>query len=237
MSDANANLRYHNGMCGRYTLRTPANVLVKQFNLPGLVELPERFNIAPTQSVLGVRAGEDEPRAAALFRWGLVPSWAKDPAIGNRMINARAETVASKPAFRAAFKRRRCLILADGFFEWQKQGKTKQPFYMHLDDQQPFAFAGLWERWGKSEEPIDSCTIITTEPSELMRDIHDRMPVILEPADYELWLDPEFENYEYLGSMLRPYLDERLVAEPVSSHVNNPRNDNPQCVEVQPTLF
>ena len=229
-------------MCGRYTLRTPANVLVKQFNLPGLVELPERYNIAPTQSVLGIRAASEEsaklPCEAAMFRWGLVPFWAKDPTVGNRMINARAETVASKPAYRAAFKRRRCLVPADGFFEWQKQGKTKQPFYMHMDDGQPFAFAGLWERWGKEDdESIESCTVITTQPSPLLADIHDRMPVILEPSDYEIWLDPEFENYDYLASMLRPCLDERLIAEPVSTHVNNPRNDSPQCVEVQKTLF
>ncbi|MCG8586183.1 MAG: SOS response-associated peptidase [Pirellulales bacterium] len=231
-------IRYDTDMCGRYTLRTPAHVLVKQFNLPGLVELPERYNIAPTQTVVGVRASEDGSREAATFRWGLVPFWAKDPAIGNRMINARAETVATKPAYRAAFKRRRCLVLADGFYEWQKQGKAKQPFFMHMDDDGPFALAGLWERWGKDDdEAIESCTIITTEPSPLLADIHDRMPVILEESDHELWLDPDFENYEYLGSMLRPFLDERLVAEPVSSHVNNPRNDSPRCVEVQQTLF
>ena len=224
-------------MCGRYTLRTPASVLVRQFLLPGMAEMPDRYNIAPTQSVLGVRSADGAGREAAMFRWGLIPSWAKDPAIGNRMINARAETVASKPAYRSAFKHRRCLVLADGFFEWKKQGAAKQPFFMHLVNNEPFAFAGLWERWGDGDEPIESCTIITTEPSALMSDIHDRMPVILEPSDYELWLDPEFENYDYLGSMLRPYLDERLVAEPVSTHVNNPRNDSPQCVEVQKTLF
>ena len=228
-------------MCGRYTLRTSASALVRQFELPGMAELPQRYNIAPTQSVLGVRSPDgpspdDQSREAAMFRWGLIPSWAKDPAIGNRMINARAETARTKPAYRSAFKRRRCLVLADGFFEWKKQGDSKQPFFIHLADDQPFAFAGLWESWG-DDEPIESCTIITTEPSAIVRDVHDRMPVILDPSDYPLWLDPEFENYDYLGSMLRPWLDERLVVEPVSTRVNNPRNDSPECVEVQQTLF
>ncbi|MFO0898004.1 MAG: SOS response-associated peptidase [Pirellulales bacterium] len=163
-------------MCGRFTLRQVPHEWVKQLALP---IFSPRYNIAPTQQVLAIRQREGI-REAVELRWGLIPSWADDPKIGNRLINARAETVATKPAFRQAYKRRRCLILADGFYEWQKQGKTKQPYFIHRPDDQPFAFAGLWEWWKGNVLEIASCTIITTEANELMRPLHDRMPVILQ---------------------------------------------------------
>ena len=167
-----------------------------------------------------------------MLRWGLIPSWAKDPKIGNQCINAKAETVAEKPSFRAAFKKRRCLVVATGFYEWQVQGRTKQPMWIGLRSKRPFAFAGLWEHWTPAEgEPLVTCTIITTEPNELMRPIHNRMPAILAPTSYDQWLDPAFQHIEPLKALLRPYLSEELTAYPVSTLVNNPRHDAPQCLE------
>ena len=166
------------------------------------------------------------------LRWGLIPSWAKDPKIGYQCINAKAETVAEKPSFRSAFKKRRCLVVATGFYEWQVQGRTKQPMWIGLRSKRPFAFAGLWEHWKPAEEePLETCTIITTEPNELMRPIHNRMPVILAPVSYDQWLDPTFQHIEPLKALLRPYLSEELTAYPVSTFVNNPRHDAPQCLE------
>jgi putative SOS response-associated peptidase YedK len=223
-------------MCGRFTLRTPMNVLVEQFLLETAAEMPLRFNIAPSQQVAAVRrmAGV-EGRRLALLRWGLVPSWAKDPAIGSRMINARAETVAEKPSFRAAFRSRRCLIAADGYYEWRKSGGKKQPHYFRMKDDRPFAFAGLWERWGgegAGGEPLETCTIITTDANELSRPIHDRMPVILREADYDLWLDPDEHDRRRLAPLLVPYESGAMTADPVSTLVNNPRNDEPRCIQI-----
>ncbi|MEQ8787488.1 MAG: SOS response-associated peptidase [Pirellulaceae bacterium] len=228
-------------MCGRFTLRTPAGVLVEQFRLESAPELAPRYNIAPTQDVAVVRNEHDTAqddaarRELVLMHWGLVPSWSKDPKQGARMINARGETAAEKPSFRAAFKRRRCLVLADGYYEWQKTGgKHKQPFLIHRDDGAAFAFAGLWERWkGDDGPPLESCTIITTSSAESTREIHDRMPVILDEADYDLWLDVQFEDRERLQQLLIPWESDELVAEPVSTHVNNVRHDDPQCAEPQ----
>ena len=235
-------------MCGRFTLRTPANVLIEHFALRTAAELRPRYNIAPTQDVVAVRlAAEDETSTAAAremvtLRWGLIPSWAKDPSIGNHMINARGETAAAKPAFRAAFKRRRCLVAADGYYEWQKIGRRKQPFYIHRRDGQPFAFAGLWERWSggdarQAAAPLQTCTIITTTPSELMRPIHDRLPVIVAPTDYQRWLDPDADSQQPIETLLTPFESDLMVADPVDTYVNNPKNDGPQCVKVQRTLF
>ncbi len=172
-------------MCGRYTLKTPIDVVAEHF---GLDEYPSSltpsYNIAPTQEVAAV-VEEDEKRKLKMFRWGLVPSWAKDPAIGNKMINARAETVSEKPSFRSAFKRRRCLIVADGFYEWQKtDGGAKQPYHFRMKDSSPFAFAGLWETWDGDGADVRSCSIITTDANDLMKEIHHRMPVILLPDNY-----------------------------------------------------
>src|SRR5215216_3572508 len=179
-------------MCGRYTLRTPVDTLAEAFEIE---EYPSSivpsYNIAPTQEVAAV-VEEDEKRKLEMLRWGLIPSWAKDPAIGNKMINARAETLAEKPSFRTALKRRRCLVVADGFYEWKKTGGGKTPMYVQLKDGQPFGFAGLWEAWQSPEDGlIKTCTIITTTPNELLADIHDRMPVILPREAYDRWLAPE----------------------------------------------
>ena len=177
-------------MCGRYTLKAPREAIAEAFDLADVPQLLPRYNIAPTQAVPVVRldraSGE---REIALLQWGLIPSWADDPAIGNRLINARAETVAEKPAFRTAFKKRRCLVVADGFYEWKREnGKT--PYYFRLKDSSPFAFAGLWERWEKGEEPVESCTLLTCEANGVVAPVHGRMPVILKPEDYARWLDP-----------------------------------------------
>jgi putative SOS response-associated peptidase YedK len=220
-------------MCGRFTLITPAEVVAEQFQLIEVPSLSPRYNVAPTQPVAAVRPSPGNGgRELALLRWGLVPFWAKDPAIGSRMINARSETVAQKPAFRAAFRRRRCLVPADGFYEWQRQEQGKQPFYIRLGDEKPFAFAGLWEHWeGPDETTIDSCTVLTTEPNDLIRLLHNRMPVILAPSDYDLWLDPGVQEAELLQPLLRPYPSENMIAYPISTWVNSPRNEGPQCIE------
>ncbi len=217
-------------MCGRYTLAAPVNELVEQFDIDEYPSsITTSYNIAPTQEVAAVIA-EDEKRKLEMLRWGLVPAWADDPSIGNRMINARSETVAEKPSFRKAFKDRRCLVLSDGFYEWRRTPDGKQPYYIHMKDGSPFAFAGLWESWRNAEE-VRSCTIITTEANELVGDIHNRMPVILAPEDYSLWLDPDFKEREALTSLLRPYPNDAMEAYPVSRRVNSPSNNVPDCIE------
>jgi putative SOS response-associated peptidase YedK len=204
--------------------------LRQRFGLLSVPPLAQRFNISPTQQVATVRpAGQG--RELALLRWGLVPSWADDLSIGYKLINARAETVADKPSFRLALRSRRCLVLADGFFEWAKAGGKKQPYYFRLREGKPFAFAGLWERWTKGGEPVESCTIVTTGANELVRPVHERMPVILPPESYGAWLDPEVQDRERLLPLLRPYPTEGMVAGPVSTRVNSPRNDDPGCIE------
>ncbi len=218
-------------MCGRYSLTTPIDALRDLFQIDALPNLPPRYNIAPTQAVLAVRIGPNESeRSFTAFRWGLIPSWAKDPAIGSRMINARAETVAEKPAFRAAFRRRRCLIAADGFYEWTKAGKGgKQPWRISLPDSAPFAFAGLWENWMSPDgSEVESCTIVTTEAAPAIADLHHRMPVILDPADYDRWLtaDPPQEA----TALMRPYAG-ALEFYPVTTRVNNVRNDDSSVLE------
>ena len=218
-------------MCGRFTLGATAIDLAAQFSLATVPPWTPRYNIAPTQEVLVVRQPAPQAsREARLHRWGLVPSWAKDPAIGNRLINARAETVASRPAFRLAFKERRCLVLADGFYEWHTEGARKQPYHIRLRDGRPFAFAGLWEHWEGEEAAIDSCTLLTTTPNEVMRPLHDRMPVIVSVAEYDQWLDCRGQDTEHLHEMLRPYPGEDLIAYPVSKRVNNPANETPECL-------
>lgn len=212
-------------MCGRYTLTTSGEQVAQQFDLKEAPELAPRYNIAPTQPVAAVRSGDDG-RELVLLRWGLIPPWAKDLSIGARMINARAETVAEKPAFRSAMKQRRCLILADGFYEWRTQGNGKQPFYFRVESGRPFAFAGLWEHWrGPDGQIIQSCTILTTEANELVRDLHDRMPVILRPEDYERWLDPGLRDAGAVEDLLAPYPAEAMETYPVSKAVNRVSNE------------
>ncbi len=219
-------------MCGRFTLRASSAELQKFFQLTHQPPWTPRYNIAPTQPVLGVRR-TSAGREPGLLQWGLVPSWADDPSVGSRMINARAETLATRPAFRGPFRRRRCLVLADGFYEWKKQdGKDKQPYFVRRKDDRPFAFAGLWDHWtGADGSELESCVIVTTEPNELLKGIHDRMPVILAEWAYDEWLDPDNADVARLQRLLVPYPAELLEAFPVSKLVNNPRNDSPRCVE------
>ena len=186
---------------------------------------------------MDIRAAEDTgKREAALLRWGLVPSWAKDLKIGNSMINARAEGIATKPSFRSAFKSRRCLIVSDGFYEWQKTGTKKQPFFIHRRDDEPFAFASLWKRWGPDK--LETCTIVTLPANAVMQPLHDRMPAVLPASEYDAWLDPAQRDPKTVeGLLLLPNSMEGFVAEPVSTIVNSPKNDVPACVQVVQELF
>ncbi len=222
-------------MCGRFTLRAPASVIAAQFSLFEVPFWKPRFNIAPTQPVPVVRMSPQQAelqREFVLLHWGLVPSWATDPAIGNRLINARAETAADKPSFRAAMRRRRCLIVADGFYEWQSIGKRRQPMFIHMRDDQPLAFAGLWESWeGAGHSSLESCTILTTTANDVVRPIHDRMPVIVAPQDYQRWLDPAVQKPEPILPLLRPYPSEAMDAYAVSTRVNSPARDEAECIE------
>jgi putative SOS response-associated peptidase YedK len=220
-------------MCGRFSLTVDPDDLREAF--PGL-QVPDqvapRFNIAPSQPVAVVP--NNGQNRLDFYIWGLVPSWAKDPQIGSRMINARAETLAEKPSFRTAFRRRRCLIPADGFFEWQQATgeKSRTPMYIRLKSGKPFAFAGLWERWQSPDgSELFSCTIITTRPNSLMKPIHDRMPVILPEEFYPHWLDPAEADTHQLASLLEPYPPELMTAYPVSKLVNSPANDLPAVIQ------
>ena len=220
-------------MCGRFSQTASPEVIAQQFELTDPPLFTPRYNIAPSQSIAAIRIDPDTTtRTLVMLRWGLIPSWAKDPKIAHQCINAKAETVAEKPSFRSAFKKRRCLVIATGFYEWQIHGRAKQPMWIGLRSQQPFAFAGLWEHWTPAEgEPLETCTIITTEPNDLMAPIHNRMPVILSPTSYDQWLDPTFQQVASLNALLRPYPSTALTAYPVSTLVNNPRHDTPQCLE------
>jgi putative SOS response-associated peptidase YedK len=217
-------------MCGRYTLRTPVDTLAERFQIDDtLSSIAAGYNIAPTQGVATVLV-EDGKRKLEMLHWGLIPSWADDPSIGNKMINARAETVAQKPPFRKAFRNHWCLVLADGFYEWQKTANGKQPYYIRMQDDSPFAFAGLWES-RKDGSEVRSATIITTDANDAVASIHNRMPVILHPEDYALWLDPDFDEKEQLTTLLKPYPAEAMEAYPVSRRVNSPSNNEPSCIE------
>ncbi len=220
-------------MCGRYTLRSIPEVLAEAFRLEDVPDLQPRYNIAPSQWVACVKARPpSHGHRLDRLRWGFMPSWARDPAIGTTLINARAETVAAKPAFQKPFRERRCLVLADGYYEWKREGAGRQPYYIRLRDERPFAFAGLWDRWtGEDGTILESCAILTTEPDESMALIHHRMPVILRPAAYEPWLDPALRNATRLVTLLTPRPAETLVATPVGVRVNNPRFDDARCLE------
>lgn len=232
-------------MCGRFTLRSPGNLIIEQFDLDfqsdPLFALRPRYNIAPTQAVPVIRR---EERDVSLLKWGLVPFWAKDPKGGARMINARSETVATKPAFRSAFKKRRCLVPADGYFEWIKEGKKKKPFWIRMKDERPFLMAGLWEQWSENgedsagdAESLETFTVLTTSSNSLTEDIHDRMPVILSPNDYQQWLDPAVQTSDELNYMFEPFDPNEMQFNEVSDRVNSVRNDDEQCIEVPRTLF
>ncbi len=222
-------------MCGRFTLALSPEELAQLMALDAALDrelgLAPRWNIAPGQELLAaVQDSPDAPREPRAFKWGLVPGWAEDPAVGNRMINARGETAAEKPSFRTAFSRRRCLIPADGFYEWQRRGSKKRPWIFRVTDEPGFCMAGLWETWIPSAgDPLHTCTILTTEANDLLRPIHDRMPVILRRTDYERWLTAQPDEAAGLRELLRPFPAEGMAAWPVSTLVNSPRNDAPEC--------
>jgi putative SOS response-associated peptidase YedK len=216
-------------MCGRFAQRSPARKVAKQFKVEEVPPLAERYNVAPAQAVLTVREASGG-REATFLKWGLVPRWAKDPGIGNKLINARSKTVTEKPSFREAFARRRCLVPLDGFYEWARRGDRKRPFYFHIRDGEPFAIAGLWERWEGEGGPLETCTLLTTEANELLAPYHDRMPVILRPEDYEVWINPDVRERGMLTRLLRPYPHAGMSAYAVSALVNSPSNDDPRCV-------
>src|ERR1700675_3593610 len=211
-------------MCGRFTLTVNPDELeeaFKDFDFPE--RFAPRFNIAPTQPVLAIP--NDAKNKADFFLWGLIPSWAKDPSTGNKLINARGETIAEKPSFRGGFKYKRCLILADGFYEWKVQARTKikTPYFIHMQDRKPFAFAGLWDEWQSPHGgALRTCTIITTEPNELMKTLHNRMPVILHPRDYAEWLDPAPRAPDSLLHLVKAFPADAMSAYPVSTMVNSP---------------
>ncbi|MGB7925118.1 MAG: SOS response-associated peptidase [Pyrinomonadaceae bacterium] len=218
-------------MCGRFTQRTDTKKLAKEFKVAEIPAMDQRYNIAPTQDVLAVYESRDG-REMKFLKWGLIPSWAKDTSMGAKLINARSETVTEKPAFRQAFKQRRCIITADGFYEWQRTKGRKQPFYFRMRDERPFGFAGLWERWeGEGSKVINSCAILTTEANEVLRPVHDRMPIILHPEDYELWLDADARKMDIIKEMLRPYPAEEMIGYPVSTSVNSPLNQGAGLIE------
>ena len=221
-------------MCGRFAQKTDVRKLAKQFGVSEAPPAEARYNVAPTQAVLCVREDGDG-REMTFMIWGLVPSWAKDPSMGARLINARSETVAEKPSFREAFKRRRCIVPADGFYEWMRQGGKKRPFFFRMKDNAPFGFAGLWDRWeGEDRQALNSCTILTTEANEVVRPVHGRMPVILSPADYALWLEEDARKGDLLAELLRPYPASEMTSHPVSPAVNNPRSQGAELIERAP---
>ena len=227
--------RIADDMCGRFTIRTPAEQLAHVFHLASFPSGPPRYNISPTQLVLCVRAIglSDQTREAAELQWGLVPSWAKDVTIGNRMINARSETAATKPSFRSAFKRRRCLIPADGFYEWRKQDDgSRQPWFIHQPADEPFGFAGLWESWTSKEDPkmaLETCTILTTTANADLVSLHDRMPVILPFEQHATWLS-DAASPGQLQDLMKPLPDGSLIRHPVSQFVNKAGRDEPECI-------
>jgi putative SOS response-associated peptidase YedK len=220
-------------VCGRYTLSKPGDVLQElqiDFDVDSALLAP-RFNVAPTQVMPIVRLDREGRREVAGARWGLIPFWAKDPSIGSSMINARSETIAEKPAFRNALKTRRCLIPSDGFYEWRKIGKVKQPYHIHLGDRRPMIFAGLWERWDKGPTPIESYTILTTSANRAVAELHERMPVILDAETRALWLDPQKTGPLELADLFRPFPAEDFALTPVSRLVNDARNEVANCLE------
>ena len=222
-------------MCGRFTNWANPEQIGGEFKVgkknPDLYRA--RYNIAPTQMIEVVFAPENE-RLLSELKWGLVPSWAKDPDIGNRMINARAETLTEKPSFRDAFKKRRCIIPASGFYEWRKKGSgAKQPFYFYLREKEVFGFAGLWEEWvdKRTGDVLETCTIITTAANDVLKPVHDRMPVILKAADYDQWLDSKENNTERLQKLLAPYPADEMSSHAVGTGVNIPESDSAELIE------
>lgn len=218
-------------MCGRFAQRSDPKRLAREFKIAEVPDVAARYNIAPTQDILSIRRADDD-REAVFLKWGLVPSWAKDALIGAKLINARSETVTEKPSFREAFKKRRCIIPADGFYEWQRTNSKKQPYFFRMQDEHPFGFAGLWEKWKAIDgQVLETCTILTTEANEVLQPVHDRMPVILHPEDYELWLDVDMRKLDLTKELLRPYPAEEMISYPVSTAINSPHNQGASLIE------
>lgn len=216
-------------MCGRYTLTIDIKTIAEKFGVPASLDTSPRYNIAPTQEVVTImRNGTSH---LALLRWGLIPSWAKDESIGSRMINARAESLAEKPSFKGLLRSKRCLVIADGFYEWKQENGFKTPMYITLKNGEPFAFAGLWDQWKSPDgQQVRSCTIITTEPNDVLEPIHNRMPAILLPDAYEGWLDPDMRDEQALSHWLAPYPAEEMTARAVSRLVNDPKREGSELI-------
>ncbi|MFS1518574.1 SOS response-associated peptidase [Bacillus sp. SCS-151] len=221
-------------MCGRFTLFTDFDQIIDRFGIEAAFSEDEyrfNYNVAPSHSVVSV-INDGEKNRLGYLRWGLIPHWAKDMKIGYKMINARGETIAEKPSFRNAYKKKRCLVIADSFYEWKKTQDRKIPMRIKLKSNEPFGMAGLWESWKSPEgKTIYSCTVITTEPNDLMSTIHDRMPVILKPDDEKVWLDPTINDTNYLQQFIKPFDQEQMEAFEVSSDVNSPKNNSPNLIQ------
>ncbi|MCU1302697.1 MAG: hypothetical protein JWQ87_2981 [Candidatus Sulfotelmatobacter sp.] len=224
-------------MCGRFRQSRRSQLIEEYFAaMSDGLEWPPRYNIAPTQPVLVIRRKpKTSVRELSLAQWGLIPHWTKDPSLSSKLINARSETIREKPAFRDAFISRRCLIPADGFYEWERTSNGKQPYCFEMNDGEMFAFAGIWDRWtGNDGRAIETCSILTTTANDTASKVHNRMPVILDRHNYDVWLDPEFANMGELSGLLKPWTDERMRCYPVSSRVNSPKNDDPECSRLLP---
>jgi putative SOS response-associated peptidase YedK len=219
-------------MCGRFALWTPPGTITKYFKVSVARDILPRYNIAPGQNILVIRQTNATQRLPVLIRWGLIPSWAKEESVGFKMINARAESIMEKPAFKAAFKSRRCLIPASGFYEWKKEGSSKQPYLIRLQDADLFALAGIWESWKKpgSDSVIESCAILTSSANRVVGRIHDRMPVIIRPDDFALWLDTIDSNHR-VNALMHPFDDRNMACHPVSKAVNHVQNDDSSLIQ------
>lgn len=218
-------------MCGRFVLEHSPEQLMKLYRLSSAPDLSQRYNIAPSQQVAVVRQQNGGDRELTSLQWGLIPSWSKDSAIGYKLINARSETVHEKPSFKQAFHARRCVIPASGFYEWEKRGKEKIPHYIHLRDGDIMSLAGLWERWKSPEgEELETCTILTTAANSLVIRLHDRMPVLLHRAEFDIWLDRENDDVNRITELFQPYPSYQLEEYVVTRDVNSPRNDSPDCI-------
>jgi putative SOS response-associated peptidase YedK len=218
-------------MCGRFSRKATLQAIIDEFEIDEqTAEIEPSYNVAPGQNVAVVLKGENNK--LGVLKWGLIPSWAKDPAIGNRMINARAETLAEKPSFKHSLRRKRCIIIADGFYEWKKDGPHKTPMYIFLKSGKPFGFAGLWDTWtGPEGQKISTCTIITTSPNKLIAEIHNRMPVILPKEHVDVWLDPSTQDESKVLPLLQPYPANEMDTYPVSRMVNSPKNNSPDVIK------
>jgi putative SOS response-associated peptidase YedK len=219
-------------MCGRFTITVSGAELAELLEVPVVPQTRPRYNVSPSQNVLAARLNESGQREAVELKWGLVPWWSKDAKIGYSLINARCETIAEKPSFREAFRKRRCLIPADGFFEWKVEGKKKLPYRFRRPDGKPFLFAGLWEYWDGGDQPLETCTILTTTANQLVSPIDERMPIILSKTGAKEWLSPGLIAPEVAAKLLVPSPDDFLMKEAVNPIVNSPKNDNPSCIEV-----